>query len=79
MTNHPSRTRGPYTAEMFGGRLRRGPVAEFATIRACRDWAEEFGRATGNLCVITDRHGNRITEHRLDPSGDGMRWFRATV
>lgn len=78
MTNHPSRSRGPYRAEVAGSSWAQGPVAEFPTIRECRAWAEEYG-TTADRCSIFDRMGNHVAEHRRDLSGDGSRWYRATV
>jgi hypothetical protein len=78
MTTHPRRNRGPYTAIIGGTSWSQGPTGEFDTVRACRAWAEEYG-TTADHCKLLDRHGNCVAEHRRDPSGDGTRWFRATV
>lgn len=78
MTNHPNRGRGPYTAEIGGHSWSHGPQNEFATIRECRNWAESYG-TTADWCVIYDRAGRKVAEHRRDTSGSGMRWFRAQI
>lgn len=78
MANHPSRSRGPYTAEIGGSSWRQGPTAESHTIRECRKWAESFG-TTADWCTITDAKGNVVGSHRRDSNGDGMRWFIATI
>ncbi len=77
MTNHPSRNRGPYTAQIGGSSWSLGPSAEFPTIRACRGWAEEYGD-TADYCTITDAKGNIVGSHRLNPNAPGC-WFRASV
>lgn len=76
MTNHPSRSRGPYTAEIGGSSWSAGPVQQFATIREARAWAEAYG-STADYCVVTDARGRRVAEHRRDPSTS--RWFRCAV
>jgi hypothetical protein len=78
-THHvPQRGRGPYTAEVGGSSWAGGPIAEFSTIRECRKFAESYG-TTADWCVIEDRRGRKVAEHRRDSSGDGTRWFRATI
>lgn len=67
-----------YTAEISGASIARGARAEFDTIRAAREWAEEYG-TTADSCTIADRKGRTVAEHRRDTSGDGTRWYRATV
>jgi len=76
MTNHPSRSRGPYTAELSGSSWAQGPVQIFATIRGARAWAEEYGD-TAEGCRISDRKGNLVAYHRREPSSGT--WFRAAV
>lgn len=67
-----------YRAEVFGSAWSRGPTLRTDTITAARAWAEEYG-TTADRCVITDRAGNVVAEHRRDPNGDGTRWFKASV
>lgn len=78
MTNHANRSRGPYTAEIGGPSWPLGPTAEFATVRACRAWAEAYG-ATADVCAIYDHRGRRVAEHRRDRSGDGASWYRVYI
>jgi hypothetical protein len=78
MTNHPNRSRKPYTARIGGHSWSRGPEAEFGTIRECRAFAESYG-STADYCTIEDHKGRAVASHRRDTSGDGMRWFRAEV
>ena len=76
MTNHPNRSRSPYTAELFGSSWAQGPVQQFPTITAARKWAEEYG-TTADWCRISDAKGNLIAGHRREPSSGT--WFRAAV
>jgi hypothetical protein len=78
MTNHPSRRRGPYTAEIGGSFWSQGPKGEFATMRECRQFAESFG-TTADHCAIYDAKGRLIASHRRDRNGDGTIWFRAAI
>ncbi len=60
-----------YRAELGGSAWAIGPVASFATIRAARHWAEEYG-STADRCIVTDRRRGRIVaEHRRDPLVQG--------
>lgn len=74
MTNHPNRSKGPYTATIGGGSWAQGPTTKFDTIRACRLWAEEHGDSA-DYCSITDRRGLEIARHQRDPSTG--KWYRA--
>jgi hypothetical protein len=74
MTNHPTRSRGPYTAEIFGSSWKQGPTATFTTIRECREWAEEYG-TTADSCTIRDAGGRIVAQHRRN----GQDWFRASI
>ena len=65
-----------YTAEISGSSWSRGPVAEFATIKAARRWAEEYG-STADACTIRNRRGRTVALHRRDPSRD--RWYLAVA
>lgn len=67
-----------YTAEIGGSSWSKGPVLEFDSITDARKWAEEFG-TTADWCRITDSKGREIASHRRDTSGDGMKWFEASV
>jgi hypothetical protein len=78
MTNHPNRSRGPYTAELTGISWTRGPRAEFATVREARAWALDYGRLA-DVCHIRDAKGRVVAIHPRDTSGQGDRWFRAEV
>ena len=78
MTNHPKRSRGPYTAAIGGSGWSRGPRAEFRTIREAREFAEGYG-TTADWCRIEDHAGREVASHRRDSSGDGSRWFRAGI
>ena len=77
MTNHPNRSRGPYTAQMGGASWAQGPAQQFATIRECRAWAEEHGDSA-DYCAVTDAKGRVVASHRRDPNAPGG-WFRATI
>ena len=76
MTNHPNRSRGPYTAEIGGASWAQGPVQQFATIREARAWAEGYGD-TADRCTITDTKGSVVASHRRNPNAPGG-WYRAT-
>ena len=78
MVNHPRRSRGPYIAYMGGSSWRTGPHAEFPTIRECRAYAESYG-TTADWCVIQTIGGVKVAEHKRDQSGDGTRWYRASI
>lgn len=67
-----------YTATISGSTWSQGPVAEFSTITACRQWAEEYG-TTADSCTITDATGREVASHRRDSNGDGTRWYRAAI
>jgi hypothetical protein len=67
-----------YAAELFGPSWKNGPIMEFSTIREARNWAEEYGM-TADKCVITNRSGVEVAQHRRDMNGDGARWFIASV
>ncbi len=67
-----------YTAEITGSSWRSGPISGFRTIRAARQWAEEYG-TTADACTIRDSKGVVVAEHRRDMSGDGTHWFAATI
>ena len=74
MVNHPNRRVGPYIAEIGGDTISWGPVAQFATIREARVWAESYG-ATADWCSIKNRHGDVVASHRRNRSRH--RWYRA--
>jgi len=79
LANHPRdsrRNRGPYRAVMFSWPNTRGPEATFRTIRACGQWAENFG-AAWDRCVVTDREYRRVAEFRRDLRCAIPSWFRA--
>jgi hypothetical protein len=76
MTNHPNRSRTPYTAEIGGSSWAQGPTARFATIRECREFAESYGDAA-DWCTITDSKGREVARHVRDRAGRG--WYRAAV
>ncbi len=76
MSNHPNRSRGPYSAEIGGSSWSRGPVVTFRTILEAREWAESYG-TTADWCAISDAKGRAVAAHRRDPNGNGMRWYRA--
>ena len=65
-----------YNARIGGSSWSRGPTADFQTIKECRDWAEDYG-TTADWCVIHDRKGRVVAEHRRDPSSN--HWFKAWV
>lgn len=67
-----------YTATISGSSYSAGPTAEFPTITAARQWAEEYG-TTADRCTITDAKGRVVAKHRRDTSGDGTRWFKAAL
>lgn len=77
MTNHPSRSRGPYTAEIGGSSWAKGPITEHDTIRQARAWAESYG-STADWCSIHDAKGRVVARHQRNPNAPGG-WFRATV
>lgn len=66
-----------YTATISGASWAVGPTARFPTIRACRDWAEDYG-TTADRCEI-ECGGTIVGMHARDTSGNGMRWFRAAI
>lgn len=70
------RCRHTYRATLGGSGWSRGPVHDFPTITAARRWAEAYG-GTADWCAIADLCGNTVAEHRRDPNGDGMNWYRA--
>ena len=58
--------------EMFGSGWLQGPVAEFDTITAGRQWAESFG-STADTAVI--RRGTKVVGyHYRDVTGSGLSW-----
>ena len=65
----------PYRAVMSSWPNMRGPVATFRTIRACGQWAENFG-AAWDRCVVTDREYRRVAEFRRDLRSAISSWFR---
>jgi hypothetical protein len=65
-----------YTAEVGGHSWSVGPTAEFPTITACREWAEEYG-TTADWCIITDSKGREVGKHMRSTEGAGNCWFRA--
>ena len=67
-----------YTAQIGGHSWANGPIAEFRTLTAAREWAEEYG-TTADWCRISDSSGKVVAEHRRDPSGDGTKWFQAAI
>lgn len=76
MTNHPRRSRGPYTAEIFGPSINGEIIETFETIRECRAYSEIFGNIA-DKCTIRNAKGEIVAIHMRDKSGDGMRWYRA--
>ena len=75
MANHPKRSRGPYTAELFGPSW-AGNVQTFRTIREARAWAEEYGDTVDRCCIIAS-NGTMVAEYRRAASSGG--WFRAEI
>jgi hypothetical protein len=69
-------SRSPYTAEIFGSSWAQGPVQQFLTITAARQWAEEYG-STADWCRISDAKGRLVAGHRRAPNGGG--WFRVAA
>ena len=67
-----------YKAEMFGSAWAAGPIAHFATIRECREWAEEYG-TTADACVIRDTKNRVVARHKRSNAGSGTQWYRASV
>lgn len=74
MTNHPNRSRGPYTAELGGNSWKQSPIAQFPTVAAARAWAEEYG-TTADYCTITDKKGRVVASHRQSNGN----WFKASI
>jgi hypothetical protein len=73
----PKTNRPRYKAKIGGQSRARSTVAQFSTIRECREWAEEYG-TTADYCLIMDSKGRLVAEHRRNPNSPGG-WFRATV
>jgi hypothetical protein len=69
------RNRGPYRAVMSSWPHTQGPGATFRTIRACGQWAENFG-TSWDRCVVTDREYRKVAEFRRDLRCVASRWFR---
>ena len=65
-----------YTATISGSSWSRGPVAQFASIDECRDWAEEYG-TTADRCTVTDHDGDIVALFMRNPNGNGTEWFEA--
>lgn len=75
MTNHPNRSRAPYTAVLGGDGFGCVKTTTSLTIREARAWAEGYGH-TADWCEISDKSGHVVASHRRDKSTD--RWYRAT-
>ena len=67
-----------YIVTIGGQSWSRGPVHTASTITAARRMAEEYGN-TADYAIITTPGGRIVAEHRRDPNGDGMTWYKAVI
>ena len=65
-----------YTAEIGGEAWSKGPIAKFATVKACREWAEEYGTTAEFARIYETATGKLVAVHRRTLS-DG--WFAADI